>query len=383
MNGMGDFLAALRKAKGMTQQEVADALGVSNKTVSKWERGDSYPDILLIPVLADLFDVTSDEILRGGRIPESQRAPDVGPDLRALRQAEHLLKTRMNRFGSAVILSGGLLLAGVVLLCVLHAYGYGPAGAGVFALFGIAAGVLHLIHWSHLRRALTEGSQLLELSELRRRIGRRAAQYSFFLWSFLAFVLCLLIAVASRIGFSGNLSANPFLLVFFPFSCLWTGLFIAFFYIPDFAAHSLYPGLRHFLLWMNLAAGTGILATGAAYGLSMGANIQAPLFSYALFAVFVAAVAGLLGYGIFTAVRNPRLRVAAATTLLRNLFYAGSAFFFCSAITVVRWSMPVYLMGSHHSEFLISPGPMLISLVLLLAGHVANLYLRRHIWQKA
>ena len=38
----GVYLAMLRKARGMTQQEVADRLGVSNKTVSKWESGDSH-----------------------------------------------------------------------------------------------------------------------------------------------------------------------------------------------------------------------------------------------------------------------------------------------------------------------------------------------------
>ena len=40
-NRMGEFLAALRKSKGYTQQEVADSLGVSNKTVSSWETGGS------------------------------------------------------------------------------------------------------------------------------------------------------------------------------------------------------------------------------------------------------------------------------------------------------------------------------------------------------
>ncbi|HHW74983.1 MAG TPA: helix-turn-helix transcriptional regulator, partial [Firmicutes bacterium] len=70
---MGAFIAALRKAGGMTQQEVADRLSVSNKTISKWERDEGYPEITIIPALAELFDVTSDEILRGGRIPQQDR----------------------------------------------------------------------------------------------------------------------------------------------------------------------------------------------------------------------------------------------------------------------------------------------------------------------
>ena len=65
---MGEFISVQRKAKGMTQQQVADELGVSNKTVSSWETGASCPDISMLPVLAELYGVTCDEIIRGRRI---------------------------------------------------------------------------------------------------------------------------------------------------------------------------------------------------------------------------------------------------------------------------------------------------------------------------
>ncbi len=63
----GEFLLSLRKENGYTQQEVADKLNVSNKTVSKWERDDGYPDIKILPAIADLYSVSVDEILRGER----------------------------------------------------------------------------------------------------------------------------------------------------------------------------------------------------------------------------------------------------------------------------------------------------------------------------
>lgn len=65
---IGAFLSALRKANGMTQQEVADKLNVSNKTVSKWERDEGCPEIMMLPAIAELYSVTVDEILRGERI---------------------------------------------------------------------------------------------------------------------------------------------------------------------------------------------------------------------------------------------------------------------------------------------------------------------------
>ena len=72
---IGEFLFILRKSKGMTQQEVADRLGVSNKTVSSWETGASCPDISLLPAIAELYGVTCDELLRGERISSSEPQP--------------------------------------------------------------------------------------------------------------------------------------------------------------------------------------------------------------------------------------------------------------------------------------------------------------------
>ena len=61
----GSYLAALRKDAGLTQQETADRLGVSNKTISKWESGGGFPDIAILPALAELYGVTADDILAG------------------------------------------------------------------------------------------------------------------------------------------------------------------------------------------------------------------------------------------------------------------------------------------------------------------------------
>ena len=63
---IGKTIASLRKQNNMTQSEVADKLGVSYQAVSKWERDESLPDITLLPMIADLFGITIDQLLRGG-----------------------------------------------------------------------------------------------------------------------------------------------------------------------------------------------------------------------------------------------------------------------------------------------------------------------------
>jgi transcriptional regulator with XRE-family HTH domain len=60
---IGAFIAARRKEKGLTQEELADYLGVSKPAVSKWESGQSYPDIMLLPLLASYFNASIDELI--------------------------------------------------------------------------------------------------------------------------------------------------------------------------------------------------------------------------------------------------------------------------------------------------------------------------------
>ena len=56
-------ISFLRKQKGLTQEQLANALGVTNQSVSKWESGQCCPDIQLLPAIAELFEVSVDELL--------------------------------------------------------------------------------------------------------------------------------------------------------------------------------------------------------------------------------------------------------------------------------------------------------------------------------
>lgn len=60
---VGINIAIKRKEKGITQEELANFIGVSKAAVSKWESNQSYPDITLLPIIATYFDVSVDELL--------------------------------------------------------------------------------------------------------------------------------------------------------------------------------------------------------------------------------------------------------------------------------------------------------------------------------
>lgn len=60
MTIIGENIAKLRKERGMTQENLAEAMGVSPQTISKWENNTTCPDVMLLPILADYFGVTVD-----------------------------------------------------------------------------------------------------------------------------------------------------------------------------------------------------------------------------------------------------------------------------------------------------------------------------------
>ena len=84
----GEFVARQRKGLGMTQRELAQRLFLSDKAVSKWERGLSLPDVTLLIPLAEALGVTVTELLEGRRMPAEA---DMGMD-----QVEQLVKRTLS-----------------------------------------------------------------------------------------------------------------------------------------------------------------------------------------------------------------------------------------------------------------------------------------------
>ncbi len=133
----GSFLSTLRKAKGMTQKELAELLNVSDKAVSRWERDESMPDILLLPVLADIFEVSCDDLLRGEKI--SKESYKESPE-KKLQRMKALVKKSKSKFQAFSMISIGVSLIGFLFAIILN-FSFHKATIGFFlALIGIIAG---------------------------------------------------------------------------------------------------------------------------------------------------------------------------------------------------------------------------------------------------
>lgn len=70
LSRMGENIASLRRAAGLTQEMLADRLGVTSQAVSKWERQISCPDMSLLPTIAEVFGVTIDDLFVGQSLNE-------------------------------------------------------------------------------------------------------------------------------------------------------------------------------------------------------------------------------------------------------------------------------------------------------------------------
>lgn len=118
---IGEFIAILRKANGMTQRDLADKLSVSDKTVSRWERDETAPDISLLPVIADLFGISVDELLRGERMTEAVRTEEAEKvQARSEDSVKRLLRRSKNQLMMSIFIALGVALLGIVAAMAIN-----------------------------------------------------------------------------------------------------------------------------------------------------------------------------------------------------------------------------------------------------------------------
>lgn len=107
---IGTFIADLRKGQSLTQEQLAEQLGVSSRSVSRWENGKTLPDFSLMQILATVLGVSLSELLSGKRLPENRKTEDcVRLVLELAQRKKDALRRSLNccfGFGLALILCG-------------------------------------------------------------------------------------------------------------------------------------------------------------------------------------------------------------------------------------------------------------------------------------
>ena len=117
---LGTMIAELRKQHGMTQLELAEKMGVTDKAVSKWERDLSCPDINSVPTLAEILGVSVEELMqvkKEAEVPVSKMAEIMEIAPKAIAMAMGVAVTALTIL-DALDAKSGMAMLGIGLACV-------------------------------------------------------------------------------------------------------------------------------------------------------------------------------------------------------------------------------------------------------------------------
>ncbi len=142
---IGCFLKELRKEKQLTQEALAERLGVSNRTVSRWETGSNMPDIGMLVDLADLYDVSIPEIIDGER-----KSENMNQETRETAAAMAEYSRNEVKNGKRKVI--GILLSAFGLVIIISALMVFPSESSWGSIYSVFGSVILVIGvWVMLR----------------------------------------------------------------------------------------------------------------------------------------------------------------------------------------------------------------------------------------
>lgn len=225
---IGKFISALRRANGMTQKELGEKLFVSDKTVSRWECDECVPELSLIPVIAEIFGVTTDELLRGER-----NSPEKGANTenegtvytaKAEKQFKRMLDSRLRKYKNVTLISIGISIVGLISAMIANLGFYkGLIGFCLASAFIVASEICQICFTVNARLFVDEDDEAYadRLREANERLVQAAVRVSVFnigLWAF-----CMPIVGAGYYGLDMEF--------WFPYGLLATAISLALTYV--------------------------------------------------------------------------------------------------------------------------------------------------------
>ncbi len=153
---IGSLLKELRKEKGFTQEQIAEKLNVSGRTVSRWETGNNMPDISLLVEIAELYDITIPEIINGERKSENMKeeVKDVAEVMAEYAgvEKEKIISDVQKQSIIGVIAVAGLMVIELLgneqnaIVDHIHTYLQVLAYVSVFMVFAFSTGLTYRIN---------------------------------------------------------------------------------------------------------------------------------------------------------------------------------------------------------------------------------------------
>ena len=115
---IGTFIAKLRKEKGLTQDDLANLLGVTGKSVSRWETGKTMPDYSILKSLCEELGITVNELINGERIEKDEAIEKYDTNLYNVLNVYDKEKKKSNRFEKILIVIGAIVLGWIIRMII-------------------------------------------------------------------------------------------------------------------------------------------------------------------------------------------------------------------------------------------------------------------------
>lgn len=150
-----ELLKSLRKAKGYTQAYVAEELMVSVKTISRWESGEGLPDINIITSVAEFYELTVDELLRGER-NSNKVISNQTVELKNKEKNKLIKNNMMNRFNKYFYASLIICLVGLILGIIIGVFASILIGIMIFIMFDILSLIPITSNYLEIKKEIKE-----------------------------------------------------------------------------------------------------------------------------------------------------------------------------------------------------------------------------------
>jgi len=150
---IGNFILELRKEKNMTQQELADKIGVTDKAISKWENGRGMPDLSLMKPLCTALGITINDLLSGEKIEKKDYQDKFEENiLNTINYTNKKLDNSRNQIGIFLLIAGFLI--------ILTAIAIFPSESSWSSIYSTGGLIVSLIGFSKIVRKVSYSKRL-------------------------------------------------------------------------------------------------------------------------------------------------------------------------------------------------------------------------------
>ena len=151
---IGKFIAECRKKKNMTQQELSEKLGVSDRTVGNWENGRNMPDLSLFKPLCNELDISLNDLMSGEKVNEKEYCEKLEENImNTIDYSNKKIENRNNFIGLIFIIFGVL-----ISITAIAIFPSESSWGGIYSIFGA---IVSLIGVSKFTKRLTHGKRLI------------------------------------------------------------------------------------------------------------------------------------------------------------------------------------------------------------------------------